>query len=310
MKNAQAVIVLTTSMLMTGAYAEVFGAGSNQFTIDFVSINNANNVADATGYGSVGYDYRIGTYEITIDQFTKARAADNRIGSGDEDYWNSGARTVGTAAPAVYSSWLECAKFANWLTTGDAYTGAYQFDNGGVLTAVDRNAAVNTYGTVYVLPTEDEWYKAAYYKPVNDGSYSIYANGSDDVADLIHGTSTGWNYYDDGYVNGSPNYMWETGYGGAEQNGTHDMMGNVGEWTESAFDGTLDNLTENRVVRGSTAHRTEDTLRSSWRVQNYSPSTTSLNIGFRVAAIPEPSSIAMIGLVSGCAIFVRRIFLI
>ena len=35
-----------------------------------------------------------------------------------------------------------------------------------------------------------------------------------------------------------------------ENNGTYDMGGNVLEWNESAFDGTLDELDESRVLRG------------------------------------------------------------
>ena len=199
-------------------------------------------------------------------------------------------------------------KFANYLTTGDAYAGAYQFTAAGsVLRAVDRDAAVLAHGTVYVLPTEDEWYKAAYYKPVDDGSYSLYASGLDTTP--THGTANGWNYYNSGYVIGPPNYTWETGFGGEEQNGTFDMNGNVWEWNESALDGNLDNMAERRVYRGGAWYYIESSLRSSFRGAFY-PDEEYKYLGFRVAAIPEPSSIAMIGLVSGFGVFVRRFFLV
>lgn len=304
MKKMNAVF-LAAVLVASGSYADTFGTGANQFSIDFVNIENAGNAADTSGYGAVDYGYRMGQYEVTLDQFAKARAADSRVGSGNEGYWNDGTRTVGTAGPASYVSAYEAMKFANFLTTGDAYTGAYQFDGSGVLQAVDRDAAVSAYGTVYVVPTEDEWYKAAYYKPVNDGSYSLYASGLDTVP--THGTANGWQYYNSGYVNGSPNYTWETGFGAQEQNGTYDMMGNVWEWNESAFDGTLDNMAEYRVIRGGSYGGSEVDLRSSPRY-GYYPADESSAIGFRVAAIPEPSSLALMVLVGGGGWIARRKF--
>lgn len=312
--KTQGVILLAAMLLVAGVQAEIFGTGGNQFTIDFVDIGYAGNVGETHNFmfggvrtfGAVGYEYRIGQKEISLDQFAKARAADIRIGDGDESYWNTGGRTVGAGGPASNVSWYEAAKFANWLTTGNAYDGAYQFDGSGVLQAVDRDTAVASYDTVYVLPTVDEWYKAAYLKADGLG-YSLYASGLDSVP--THGTTDGWNYYNDGYVIGSPNYVWETGFGAEEQNGTYDMMGNVFEWNESARDGILDDMSETRELRGGSAYDGEGILRSSG-LGSGTPSVEDYTIGFRVAAIPEPSSLAMIGLVSGCAVFIRRFFMV
>jgi sulfatase modifying factor 1 len=293
--------LIVFSIILSGilsSHADSVTHGGTTINMDFVDIGFAGNneqsaasrahaEAGGDGYGAVAYNYRIGQKEVTLTQFAKARAADSRVGDGDEGYWNDGTRTVGTGGPASYVSAYEGMKFANWLTSGDAYTGAYQFDSGGVLTAINRDAAVTTYGTVYILPTENEWYKAAYYKPANDGSYSLYANGSDDVADLTHGTSSGWNYYNGAFVNGSPNYMWEAGDGGLEQNGTFDMMGNVWEWNESAFDGSTNNMNSSRVCRGGPAFEAENTLRSSYRNIG-APTFENFGFGFRVAAITAP----------------------
>jgi hypothetical protein len=152
-------LVMSATLFIIGCYADsvTFGNGANQFSMDFVNIGNAGNAADTTGYGAVGYNYRIGRMEVTIDQFTRAYAADSRIGSGNEGYWNTSPQSVGTGGPASGVSAFEAMKFANWLTSGDAYMGAYQFSSNGTLTAVNRDAAVSAYGTVYVLPTEDEW---------------------------------------------------------------------------------------------------------------------------------------------------------
>lgn len=299
--------IMATVFMAVGAQADSFGSGANAFSLDFVNIGNAGNAADSSGYGAVADDYRMGMYEVTIDQFAKANAAaGGTLGDGDENPYSGGVNRA-----ASRTSWLEAAKFANYLTSGTYNGGAYQFSDVNTLTGVDRDAAVSTFGTVYVLPTEDEWYKAAYYKPVNDGSYSLYANGDGTVAvpgtAPTHGTSSGWNYYDSGYAVGPPDYIWDVGFGAEEQNGTFDMNGNVWEWNESAWDGTLDNMAESRVIRGGAFNSHENTLRSFFRY-NSNPTFEDDSLGFRVAAIPEPSSIAMVGVVSGLGLFIRRKF--
>ncbi len=285
----------------TGARADLFGSGTNQFNIDFVPIGHAGNAADATGYGAVGYNYRIGKTEVSIDQFFKARAADGRIGNGNENYWNDGFRTVGLDAPASAVDWFEAAMFCNWLTTGDAYTGVYQFNGSGTLVALDRTYR-NGNGLAYVLPSEDEWYKAAYFKADGSG-YSLYASGLGTVP--IHGTVNGWNYYSGGYVNEHPNDTWVVGFGAEEQNGTHDMMGNLLEWSESAVDGTLDDLQESRTIRGGEYGNDEFELSSEFRL-NGTPEVDKLNRGFRVAVIPEPSSVLLLTIGAGALLFQRR----
>ena len=297
-------IILSLALLATVAHADIFGTGANQFSIDFVNIGHVGNVADASGYGAVNYDYRIGTYETTIGQFTKAVAADSRISHGyrSENYWNDGIRTVGINAPATDVSWSESAMFCNWLTTGDAYMGAYQFDGVGTYLGTDRPTAVAAYGTVYVIPSEDEWYKAAYYKPVNDGSYSLYASGLDTTP--VKGTVNGWNYRDsEGRLNPPPDYTWETGVGAEEQNGTHDIMGNVGEWNEALF--LPGEEFPGRTFRGGGYNSTEVNLGSSSRDGELMSYEVSY-VGLRIAAIPEPSSVLLLTIGSGGLLFYRR----
>ena len=249
-----------------------------------VTIGNAGNAADTTGYGAVGYTYQISKYEVTGAEFATAVAADSRVGSST---------SVGTK-PVSNVSWYEAAKYCNWLTSGDAYAGAYQFNGGGTLTGVDRAAAVTTYGMVYVLPTEDEWYKAAYFKPDASG-YSLYANGTSTAPVSL----TDANYYSLGTT-------WAVGSGTQEQNGTYDMMGNVTEWTESAGDGTLDNMAENRAARGGTYNLPASSLSSAFRVSG--PVTyEGKDVGFRMAAIPEPASAMMVVFGAGVGLAVHRL---
>jgi formylglycine-generating enzyme len=237
-----------------------------------VTIGNAGNAADNhTGYGAVGYNYQISATEVTIAEFTASGA-----GSGNENYWNDGARTVGIAAPASLVSLYEAMKYCNWLTSSNVNNGAYVF-SAGVYQSTDRASAIATYGMVYALPTEDEWYKAAYYTGNNGDLWSNYANGTDTAP--TWGTTDGWNYYNNEYVNGSPNYTWTAGYGGKEQNGTYDMMGNVCEWMEDS----------GGVIRGGSFMDYGKSMRSSSR-SNTDPSYESYPIGFRVVAIPEPAT--------------------
>jgi len=187
--------------------------------MDFVTIEDSGNNPDSNGKGSIGYAYQIGKHEVTIGQFMTARSADPAISNGSEDYWNKGSFSLGTNAPATTVTWYEAAKFCNWLTSGSASNGVYQLDTGGVVTNVNREAAALIYDTVYVIPTEDEWYKAAYWTGTG---YSLYATGTDTppVAHLD--------------ANYSPtDSPWEVTAGAEEQNRTFNMMGNVQEWSES-----------------------------------------------------------------------------
>lgn len=289
-------IAVVVSVLSVGVYGVTFGTGSNAVELAFSDIGYVGNpddtatpfnetppeASDGRRFGAVNYSYRIGVTEVTVDQFFRAWTNDSRIGNGNENGWNNGVdHAVGSGAPASRVSWFEAAKFANWLTSGDAYAGAYQFDTNGVLTVVDRDAALVLYGTVYALASEDEWYKAAYYHPVNDGSYSLYSDGTDSTP--LRGVTNGWNYSD--HSDGT-NEMWEAGVGGLEQNGTRDMNGNIWEWIESAWDQTLDDLSDGRVLRDGGAHDTSYNMKSTYRHSAFNPTNEHELVGFRVVAIP------------------------
>ncbi len=307
MKMKRVVIGVLATMVVAGSYAEFsvsqdsFGAGENAFTIDFVDIGGAGNAADLlTGNGAVDYNYRIGQTEITVRQFMAACATDSRISDASVDIWNGGGPSdsygaaIGPDAPASHFGLYDAMRFANYLTTGNAIEGVYQFDDEGTeLLATDRSYR-NDEDMAFVVPTEDEWYKAAYYSPADDGSYSLYANGGSDTNQPpTVGTAFGWNY-------GVPETgkPWEVGVGAQEQNGTYDMMGNVWEWNESS------------AIRGGGAQdATDDDLRST-TTYDYAPNTEGTLMGFRVAAIPEPASLALIGLFGGGIVFIRRIFML
>ena len=65
-----ALIVLASG---TAVRADTITHGGTTVNMDFVSVGNAGNPADTTGFGAVGYDYRIGTYDD--------RGREGRLGS-------------------------------------------------------------------------------------------------------------------------------------------------------------------------------------------------------------------------------------
>ena len=68
-------------------------------------------------------------------------------------------------------SWFSAVRFANWVNNGqggaDTETGAYTLLGGTPILSNDRFISRQPDAKVF-LPTEDEWYKAAYYDPGTD----------------------------------------------------------------------------------------------------------------------------------------------
>jgi len=276
-------IVLVSLALTAGS---VLADNINGVNMDFVNIGSAGYAADAaTGYGAVGYNYRIGTTEVTISQFQASGIVDV-----DANYWNA----LGAGAPVSKISWHEAARYANWLTSSNANNGAYTIV-GDLVTAVDRASAISTYGTVYVLPTEDEWYKAAYF---TGAGYSTYANGTGTAP--VNGVDS---LYGQGGFAGP---AWTVGSGTVEQNGTFDMMGNLWEWTESAFDGNLDSIGETIAFRGGDYWQGASKLVSTNR-QSDDPTAEYQVTGMRIVAIPEPGTISLMSLSTISLFLARRV---
>ncbi|MHC4091184.1 MAG: SUMF1/EgtB/PvdO family nonheme iron enzyme [Planctomycetota bacterium] len=321
--------VVAVTVAVSDAQAEV--------VIETVTVGNPGNAGELSGEGAGGqgpdricgavdYVYNIGKFEVTAEQYTEflnAVAATDTYGLYNPDMWthsrgckiertgSSGSYSYSVAVdwadrPVNYVPWGDAARFANWLHNGqptgaqDLTTtedGSYYLD-GASNSNVELAAVVREPDATWVIPSEDEWYKAAYHK--NDGvtgNYWDYPMGSSavpDNGDPGGDTGNSANFYDaSGYRIGSPYWRTEVGYFGLSGSpyGTFDQGGNVWEWNEADIfgDGSY------RGVRGGSFLDTYvGYLHAAGR--NYDPPSLEYSIfGFRVAELcplpPPPAQV-------------------
>lgn len=158
----------------------------------------------------------------------------------------------------------------------------------------------------YFLPSEDEWYKAAYHRKDGvTGNYWTYPTGNNsepDGLDLPDDT----NYeavFSEGPSRFGVNAITDVGSASSPY-GTYGQGGNVFEWMESAFDEGNDTEAEFRVRRGGATSSPSSSLKSATKLAT-DPTYSDTDFGFRVASVPEPSaSMLMIG--TGMACLLKR----
>ncbi|MEX2316399.1 MAG: SUMF1/EgtB/PvdO family nonheme iron enzyme [Pirellulales bacterium] len=290
-------------------------------TIDMVTVGNPGNAPDtrynSISVGSVANAYQIGKYEVTAGQYTEflnavadadpnglyntamADPSGGSLGANIQRTGSSPNYSYSVAAdwadrPVNYVSFWDAARFANWLDNGQP-TGAQgpgtteggAYHDVGNQTLFGRNA-----GATFFIPTEDEWYKAAYHDQSAGlaASYFDYPTGTNAVpGDNINETTNAGNnanYYNNGFAIGSPYYRTVAGEFELSDSpyGTFDQGGNVWEWNETAV------TSSSRGVRGGSFDVTSDNLLASAR-GSVDPSAGDYFVGFRVASIPEPSAI-------------------
>jgi formylglycine-generating enzyme required for sulfatase activity len=305
-------------------------------TIEWVTVGNADNDPDpltGNSYGAVDREYRIMKFEWTNDQYVAFLNAIDPEGLNPNLVYNNnmgnnargGITNTGTTngsrydakpgmgdKPVNYVSWWDAARVSNWLhngaltydvtdssATAPQNTGAYTVGTGTSGTAVAKNT-----GALYWIPTESEWYKAAYYNPTlnsDTGGYTLYGNGFNSpaptavTANSTTGDGSAGLLSEDNSANFSNGAIWngQTGNvttvgtnGAASYYGAFDMSGNVFEWNDS---GPAANF---RDLRGGAYNTSLSTLTGSSLVIS-SPTTERSDRGFRLAAVPEPSTYAM-----------------
>lgn len=281
-----------------------FGSGGNTFTMEFVEVGNPGNTADTTESpspaGAVSYAYQIGKYEVSrnmIDLYNSNYGTANGLAISMQDMTSYGGN--GANKPATGISWNEAARFVNWLNTSQGYSEAYKFstssatDNIELWTSGDAGYdASNPYrnsNANYVLPSTDEFYKAAFYDP-SGSAWFDYATSDGSVPTAVSsGTTVNTAVFNEATATGPADVDQA---GGLNAYGIMGLSGNVYELEESSFAQTNSSPTLNRSRRGgSWATTNVNYLSSSLRSGN--PATLEkLGTGFRVvsltAAVPEP----------------------
>lgn len=204
--------------------------------------------------------------------------------------------------------------------TGNAFTfitpdsGSASGGEGGFTGA----SATHAEDAAFWLPTEDEWYKAAYYDPTKGGSggYWMYPTNSDSAPGNMIGVGANQaNYLHDGVYSvtqsatysASQNYLTDGGVynNSAGYYGTHDQAGNLWEWNETLVSDS------SRGLRGGAWSYDDHDMISTYRYSD-DPSVPTPFYGFRVAAlvpapvVPEPSALQMILMLGGVAWLLRR----
>ena len=303
-------------------------------TIETVTVGDAGNAADTTGYGAVADEFNIGKHEVTIGQyatFLNAVAATDtyslysplmtmdpniagiiRTGSsGSFSYSVLG----GGNRPVTYVSWFDAARFANWMHNGatsgaSTETGAYTLN--GATSGV--NFTINP-GAMWFLPSEDQAYKAAYYKGGGtDAGYWVYPTQSNNnPGNVVGGAANQANYNNGVYsvtqsfdFSNTQNYLTDVGAfsDSASAYGTFDQGGNVWEWNDAVIDSS-------RGLRGGSWDSFLGTELQSFHRDDGVPSFESNLVGFRLASvpelsIPEPSTYALLAMAGAGWLLWRR----
>jgi formylglycine-generating enzyme required for sulfatase activity len=292
--------------------------------IEMVTVGNAGNADDPedgdnkTGgvqnFGAVADEFSIGKYEVTNAQyavFLNAVAAtdtyglfnsnmesDVRGGISQAGAWGSYRYTAKSAMydkPVNYVSWFDAARFCNWLHNRmlsgaqDANTterGAYTLDGAITGVSITRNA-----GAKYHLPSENQWYKAAYYEPRGDtDDYWLYPTRSNSIptegtantfGEISNDTANIANYNRSVFWNGQIGNVTTAGSGGAGSESfyiAYDMGGNVFEWNEAVISGS------DRGKRGGSWNSQVTGAMRSFDRNSGNPVEETFTLGFRVAS--------------------------
>jgi formylglycine-generating enzyme required for sulfatase activity len=337
---------LVVALSVTAAHAQA---------IDWVTVGDPGNAADTTGdpnpAGAVAASFRIMKYEFTNQLYTDflnsvATVSDpyslynNSMGSdasggisqgGSFGAYNYSVKTNMGDKPVNYVSWFDAARVSNWLMNGatsssSTETGAYTLVGGQTSGTAP---AVNP-GATFYIPTENQWYKAAYYKGSGtNAGYWQYATQSDTAPTAVSATTVGTgtsggvspvisgnfaNYNQAADWNGQDygNVTTVGTNGGPSAYGAFDMSGNVFEWND--LTGAAGS---SRVFRGGDYYYGNAVnLSSAYRDAGIDPARESFAIGFRLASpasgpsgVPEidPAGIgSVLGVVCGALGLLER----
>ena len=296
--------------VLTATASPVSLAIGQNITIETDVVGDAGNPGqDSTGYGAVNYRYSIGRYEVTNAQyaaFLNAKAATDTHGlyntgmagahggiirAGAAGSYNYSTVSGRENWPVNFVSFWDAARFTNWLEngqgTGDTESGTYTLTVSGITS----NTVTRNPGSTWVIPSQDEWFKAAYFAGYASGSPSMngrywdypvgFAVGTSANYDNLVGTLTAVGSYAR-YTNPFSNLSFDV----KSTYGSYDMAGNVQEWNETEFAFA-------RGMRGGSFSDSHWILRNDASSPFSSAGSEIAQTGFRVAQIPGPGPIAV-----------------
>lgn len=294
--------------------------------IEWVPIGDVGNPSDSQpqgSFGAVDYEYSISKFETTNREyagFLNAKAASDPLGlysPSMETDAHGGILRMGTSGNYTYVAkagfeekavnfvtFFDALRFANWVHNGggnaDTETGAYMLLGGSETPSNGSTVERNT-GAIVALPTQDEWFKAAYYDPALHVYYD-YPTGSD-TPPTCGSPSPTPNRANCG--NSSIRGVTEVGTytGSPSPYGTFDQGGNVAEWNEDIVFGGRP------AVRGGGWTGLTTPLKAS-SAGSFPATTANDALGFRLVLleVPEPSAnLFMLAALSTLAVLrVRR----
>jgi formylglycine-generating enzyme required for sulfatase activity len=301
--------------LFAGTYAGLLASPAHAtVAMDWVPVGNPGNDFDrATGClgsscGAVAYNYYISKYDVTNAQYAEFLNAVDPSGSNtlglfssgmSTDASNGGITNIGSPGsvyqakagfakdPVTYVSFYDALRFANWLNngqgSGSTETGAYTLLGGTAIpsngTTVMRNLGANIF-----LPSESEWYKAAYYNPATSSYFTYPAGSNTPPVCTVPGATP--NTANCGNVVGHPTPVGAY-TSSASPYGTFDQGGNVFQWNEQTVDGGP-GLGVERNIRGG---EWLGPVPSKFILYADVPTDENPSIGLRVASlVPEPTT--------------------
>ena len=209
------------------------------------------------------YDFYMGKYETTFDEYDAFRSATGENKPKDQ-HWGRGTR------PVINVSWKDAIAYCNWLSDKEKLPKTY--DSNGNLLDKDGRVTIDPSKVVgYRLPTEAEWEYAA---RGGNKSKGYKYSGSDNVSDVA-------------WYSGSKTQ--EVGKKAPNELGIYDMSGNVWEWcsdwygdySSSAQTNPYSNSGSRRVLRGGSWLNDATSTRVAYR-SSVSPTSTYFNLGFRI----------------------------
>lgn len=294
-------------LLATTAWSVGTASIRAEVAIEMVTVGDPGNIPSADGLGAVPYSFQIGKYEVSIGQyaeFLNAVARSDRFdlyndmmatsanAAGIERLGDPGSytyRVLGSALrPITYVSWWDAARFCNWLHngqgSGSTEEGAYRLQG-----AVDGIPPQASDKARFTIPTENEWFKAAFYKGgTGNAGYWTYATQSNETPsndpkvgkNRVNYRAKGrfCSTQDHTYSRETP-YLTDVGQFSEcpSAYGTFDQHGNVQEWND------LNGLSsEARGILGGSWYQGAFFL--NYREANSTPNYETNTTGFRVAS--------------------------